>query len=1222
LKIRNLIFILVLLVPRLAWADITINPNQPGGATYCSQPVILAPGFTMDASFAITGMKVSISLGYHPGEDELLLAGNTGPVTGYWSDAQGFLTLSGSSDINEYILAMRKVQYRNKSALPSHGVRTITFSLDDADYLPETKHFYKFINTMGISWITSKAEAQSAAMSYHGLQGYLATITSEAENAFIKLKTKGVGWIGASDQALEGEWRWVTGPEGLEDSGQGRLFWKGSGYQAKSNPAVYGPVNGNYQNWNRYDQAFSSTLATTTWEPNNSGGSENYAHITFFPSNPADSYKWNDLPNAGGTGDYIPAGYLIEYGGMPGDPVINLTADIALQVNSISFSANRIFTKCQGDPVQLNQQDILASYKWNPMQGLSNPLISNPSATPDVTTIYTVVATNGSCKDSAGFTVNVNPGPVSLLKKSENICVGKSVVLDPGLHTSYLWNSGSTSRTVTTGIAGKYLVKLTSSNGCQISDSVVVTIAPYPKIDLSGLNKLVCSSTDTYLKINKDKGDWLITNLTTNQKFTTPAIQVAAYGNFPFALKLTDNFGCSTDTTVTIGFHESAVVHLGNDTTICNPRSLLLDAGAGLTSYQWSTGETSHQIEVKKYGKYNVLVRNSFGCFTKDSINVSFTNKPKLNLSSLDTLTCGSRSATVNITADKGVWQFRSSDSSVTIKGMTVNVPVFGTYPFSFVSTDQYGCSTDTSFSIGFHKIPKVSFTIDESVCYGYNLKATYIGDANIPYALFTWVFGGDTISNNKGQNIESIPLGDGQIKRDLKLTVNDAGCSDNSSIKDIRVIPTLSMTVEKPLQCLPLDFDFKGFNTETGVVYEWDFGDGTGSIQKDVLHKYAKDGYYDVSLTVTTNKGCFNTMVKKKMVYVAPIPTVGFSIPVVKCLNPGKDTLNYAGSAGAEDTFHWNLKGFDPVEMVQSPDTTAGPFVFDLINKPKTSLSLHVTSQYGCLSDTVSLVVKRKPVFSFTSSVKDGCAPLPISFKASPDDPVDQLNFKWEYGDGEKGSGENVSHSYLIPNLDHDIGLSAVSSITGCTDSLLKPKYIVIHPVPKAGFEMDHDIVFNDNPKISFTDHSVNAVNYSWDFGDGLHSGEKDVVHSFDGAGVRKILQTVYNQFDCQDTTSKNITIVFNQLYPPNAFSPNSSVVVDKIFKLYTSGIVNEGYHLTIISRWNDVVFECKNEIKGWDGKMENGSYAPPGAYIWILECFDIIGRPHRQTGALTLVY
>jgi PKD repeat protein len=648
----------------------------------------------------------------------------------------------------------------------------------------------------------------------------------------------------------------------------------------------------------------------------------------------------------------------------------------------------------------------------------------------------------------------------------------------------------------------------------------------------------------------------------------------------------------------------------------------MLEAGAGLISYQWSTGEINHQVEVKKQGKYNVLVKNSYGCYMKDSINVYFTDNPKLNLSGLDTLTCGSKSTSVNISADKGIYQLRSPDPSVTISGMAVNVLDFGIYPFSFVSTDQFGCSSDTAFTMGFHKIPKVSFSIDETECYGYNLNATYIGDANIPYSRFTWVFGGDTISSNKGQNIESIPLGDGQTKRDLKLTVNDAGCSDSSAIRDIRVIPTLSMSVVKPLQCLPVAFDFKGFNTETGVVYQWDFGDGIKSLQKDVTHTYAKDGYYDVSLTVTTNKGCFNTMVKKKMVYVAPIPTVGFSIPAVKCLNPGKDTLYYAGSASAEDSFHWNLKGFDPVEIVQSPDTTAGPFVFDLINKPKTSLSLHVTSQYGCLSDTVSLEVKRKPVFSFTSSVKDGCAPLPVSFKARPDDPVDQMNFKWEFGDGDSGTGADVIHSYLIPNLDHDIRLSALSSVTGCSDSLLKTGYIVIHPVPKAGFNIDHDVIFNDNPKVSFTDQSVDAINYYWDFGDGLHSREKDVVHNFDGAGVRKILQTVYNQFDCQDTTSKYITIVFNQLYPPNAFSPNSNVVVDREFKLYSSGIVNAGYHLTIISRWNDVVFECKNEIKGWDGKMQNGNYAPPGAYIWILECFDIIGRPHRQTGALTLVY
>jgi hypothetical protein len=66
----------------------------------------------------------------------------------------------------------------------------------------------------------------------------------------------------------------------------------------------------------------------------------------------------------------------------------------------------------------------------------------------------------------------------------------------------------------------------------------------------------------------------------------------------------------------------------------------------------------------------------------------------------------------------------------------------------------------------------------------------------------------------------------------------------------------------------------------------------------------------------------------------------------------------------------------------------------------------------------------------------------------------------------------------------------------------------------------------------------------------------------------------------------------------------------------------MKEGYHLTILSRWNDIVFECKNEVRGWDGKMTNGNYAPSGNYIWILECFDFLGRPHRQSGSLTLVF
>ena len=1074
---RNLIVAFLLVLPQLIQAqDITINPNQPLGVTYCNAPVYIAPNFTMNASFTITGMKVSINMGYIQGEDELRYTAKTGTIVGTWYESLGYIMLTGGSNVNEYILAMKQIQYVNNAAKPTNTVRILIFSLDDVDYLPETSHFYRYISRQGYSWTSAKYEAEAIFMKYHGLQGYLATITSAAENAFIQQKTKGVGWIGASDAAVEGEWRWVTGPEGLMDSGKGLLFWKGTGYQAKTDPVNYGAVSGAYQNWNRWNQAYTTALAQTTWEPNQSGN-EDYAHITVFPTNPADSYKWNDLPDAGGSGDYVSAGYLIEYGGMPGDPAVNLLAAVPLMINTISFTpiTNRNFTICQYDTIHLNQPETTSAYQWKPATALSNPSISYPIAKPNVTTQYTVTATKGLCKDSAKFIVTVKPAPISGLKDAEDICAGKKVTLIPGgFLAGYQWNTGEKTPTITTGTAGYYSVLLTGSNGCKFTDSVLVVVHQYPKMDLSKLNLFYCGTKAATLNMSSDKGSFLLTNKTYFETF----------------------------------------------------------------------------------------------------------------------------------------------------QGTDVTVPFYGNYLFNAFVTDPFGCTVDTSITLHFHKIPQVNLTIDETVCYGYSLKASYIGDATIPVSRFTWIFGGDTISNKLGRETEQIPLGVNQAKRDLFLYVTEDGCTGSNSLKDILVIPDLKLFVKDSLQCQPVPFDFWATNTENVVKYEWDWGDGTNSKGKSISHSYAKDGYYDVNLSVTTDKGCTNTATIRKMVYVAPIPNVIFSIPSGVCLNSGNDTLKYVGSANKMDTYYWDLKGFDRSEIVQSPDTTAGPLIFNLKNKPKTSLALYVISQYGCRSTTESLEVKRRPIFAWSSSVVDGCTPLEVKFKALAGDPVDQLSYHWNFGDGNKNSGGTVSNTYLVPNLDHDIRLSVSSSITGCSDSIFKPKYIVVHPNPTAGFILDRDLVYNDNPTVNFTDQSVAAENVYWDFGDGKHSRLKSPTHIYDVVGKRKVLQTVYNQFECKDTTSKNVLVAFNKIFAPNAFSPNANADIDKSFLLSSEGIVKEGYHMLIISRWNDVVFECKNEIKGWDGRMANGNYAPAGNYIWILECIDFLGLPHRQTGSLTLVY
>ena len=144
---------------------------------------------------------------------------------------------------------------------------------------------------MKINWTDSKAEVDALDAGDPNNTYYLATITSETEQAEVGLQIGDVGinaWLGGNDTAVEGEWRWTEGPEGLEDGGQGRQFWQG-----KSNGSA---VNGSYENWGG-------------GEPNDSGG-EDYLQISQ-ASNPIAS--WNDLPDTNTAGStYQPEGYVME----------------------------------------------------------------------------------------------------------------------------------------------------------------------------------------------------------------------------------------------------------------------------------------------------------------------------------------------------------------------------------------------------------------------------------------------------------------------------------------------------------------------------------------------------------------------------------------------------------------------------------------------------------------------------------------------------------------------------------------------------------------------------------------------------------------------------------------------------------------------------------------------------------------------------------------------
>lgn len=162
-------------------------------------------------------------------------------------------------------------------------------------------------------------------------------------------------------------------------------------------------------------------------------------------------------------------------------PSVNCQTPIADAGNSATI--------CSGNTVNLGVQPSSNQnyqYSWFPTEGLNNPNIANPIASPTNNTTYTLTVINGdvSCSASASVDVTVEtPQPVSIsVNGSLNLCGNETVELiaSPNF-SSYQWSNNSSSNAIVVSTAGTYSVSAQSSFGCiAISDSVEITATNNP----------------------------------------------------------------------------------------------------------------------------------------------------------------------------------------------------------------------------------------------------------------------------------------------------------------------------------------------------------------------------------------------------------------------------------------------------------------------------------------------------------------------------------------------------------------------------------------------------------------------------------------------------------------------------------------------------------------------------------------------------------------------
>ncbi|MFZ5552160.1 MAG: PKD domain-containing protein [Bacteroidota bacterium] len=301
---------------------------------------------------------------------------------------------------------------------------------------------------------------------------------------------------------------------------------------------------------------------------------------------------------------------------------------------------------------------------------------------------------------------------------------------------------------------------------------------------------------------------------------------------------------------------------------------------------------------------------------------------------------------------------------------------------------------------------------------------------------------------------------------------------------------------------------------SQNAVSWLWQFGDGGFDTIQHPSHTYSNINAYTIHLTARDSMGCVSQT--SASVFNNPFNTL-WADKYKTCKN---GTVNFTFTSSNFNTYLWNF-GDGTTASVQNPShtyLTGGNF----------QVSVTVTDNNGC-PFTYNLpqpILIYEPIAEFSFAPTGSCSSNSVAFtNLSTGTGTPMMYFcNWSYGDGITQWAANPSHNYSSAGL-YPVTLTVSAPVSGCNNSIVH-MVSVGTPYVNFGFSQDKTCL---PVTATFTDSSINAVSWLWEFGDGTTSTLQNPTHIYTTVPTNPVRLTITDNRGCQAFIVKPGIQLFN---------------------------------------------------------------------------------------------